>query len=140
MDSRQFDRSKQIMPRVVVIALALPRSTSLLPWAIAQKAGIETLSTHSEGEEERLKCNPFSQRLNRPILTNSLCNRLFVSSFLYACALSASRFACWSFINDLADCSLVLAAFISKFAGLYNNLRRSFYCLSLKILRMKLKQ
>src|SRR4028119_2128364 len=95
---------------------------------------------HSEGEEDRLKCNPFSQRLNRPIMTNSLCNRLFVSSFLWACALSASRFACWSFINDLADFPLVLAAFVSKFAGLYNNLRRSFYCLPLRILRMRLKQ
>jgi hypothetical protein len=80
------------------------------------------------------------QWLNRPILTNSLCNRLFVSLFLWACALSTSRFACWSFINDLADFSLVLAAFVSKFAGLYNNLRRSFYCLALRILRMKLKQ
>jgi len=80
------------------------------------------------------------ERLNRPILTNNLCNRLFVSSFLWACGLSASRRACWSFINDLADFSVVLAALISKFAGLYNNLRRSFYCLPLRILRMKLKQ
>ncbi len=80
------------------------------------------------------------ERLNRPILTNSLCNRLFVSSFLWACDLSASRRACWLFINDLADFSVVLAAFSSKFAGLYNNLRRSFYCLPLRILRMKLKQ
>ncbi len=82
----------------------------------------------------------FFERLNRPILTNRLCNRLFVSSFLWACALSASRRACWLFINDLADFSVVLAAFSSKFAGLYNNLRRSFYCLPLRILRMKLKQ
>jgi len=80
------------------------------------------------------------QRLNRPIMTNRLCNPLLVSSFLWACALSASRFAGWSFINDLADFSVVLAALISKFAGLYNNLRRSFYCLPLRILRMKLKQ
>jgi hypothetical protein len=80
------------------------------------------------------------ERLNRPILTNNLCNRLFVSSFLWACALSASRRACWSLMNDLADFSLVLAAFISKFAGLYNNLRRSFYCLPSKVPKMKLKQ
>ncbi|MEG3956312.1 hypothetical protein QT982_12675 [Microcoleus sp. herbarium2] len=41
-------------------ARSLPRRTCLLPWAIAQKAGIEALSTYSKGEEDRLKCNPFS--------------------------------------------------------------------------------